>query len=658
MASKRNSIIAVMVLALAAGSARATILTVEGTGTNITMTNFGSNVSANGTGFNVSNGATPNVALTWVDSGGGVFWEFYNDGEWSAAQLQGFTSSGSSNHDILFTPDTGYGVIVNSFVFDDYIGWFGGNSFTWTLFQDDASGTVIATGTETTSDGQDLPVSTGMATAYTGPVLLRITAEPDPDTATDDDQALDDINFNQVAVAAQQPMPTNGADNVPTNQVLSWSAPDDITPTGYDVYLDPNQTKVANSDVSALQSANQPGTSFDPGGLVNETTYYWKVNTIDPNNGGNPFIRPGAVWSFTTAPAIPVITIHPQSQTIPAGDTAVFTVAGLNNPDFQWKRDGVPLVNGGNISGADTETLTINNAQVGEEGGYSCELSNGAGMVETNAARLLTRRLMGWWKLDNDLTDSVGSVVSGAPAHDGSTTRPDPNFVAGLVNQGYRFFAADPNTIVIDDSDYFNFHRRGMTVGVWVNSNTTSWGGVVSKHTRFSDGWTLDLDGSGFFGAPAAAFVVRGSHGDLPGTSDNNDVADNEWHLFTAVIDPATNTSRLYVDGKFRNETGTYDVSVATESPNPLTFGAEMPDGQIPYDGLIDEVKIWSYALSDLQIAQEYLAVIDTSLCIGDPVNHQNPQFDFNGDCITNVVDFGIFTGGWLECYLVPDCLN
>ena len=208
MKTTRNMLTVVAMMAaigLLAGVADATTLTFEGKGTNGNIPNtFGDNIAAAETGISVANGTTPNVDLTWSAAGG--TWQFYNDAEWTgAAQLDGYDVG--DTFDILFTPDSGYSVQVDSFVFDDYAGYATGNKFNWSLSEDNAAGAVIASGTGTTANGQDLTVNTGMATGYGGPVLLRVTEHPDNVSNNGSDQALDSISFTQSVSAPPPPIP-------------------------------------------------------------------------------------------------------------------------------------------------------------------------------------------------------------------------------------------------------------------------------------------------------------------------------------------------------------------------------------------------------------------------------------------------------------------
>lgn len=172
-----------------------TTVTFDGKGTNITIpTSWASGISSNETGVVTTGAGTSHITLTWSTSANSK-WEFYNDAEWSAGQLDGFGEG--KNFDLKFTTDDAYGVRVGSFVFHDYKAYKGGNRFSWTLFEGDANGAVITSQSGVlTQDGEKKLISTGMYTPVYGPILLRITGGADPDGVfSNDDQALDNIVF-------------------------------------------------------------------------------------------------------------------------------------------------------------------------------------------------------------------------------------------------------------------------------------------------------------------------------------------------------------------------------------------------------------------------------------------------------------------------------
>ena len=90
--------------------------------------------------------------------------------------------------------------------------------------------------------------------------------------------------------------------------------------------------------------------------------------------------------------ADPSITAEPVNQRVVVGATATFTVAatGSSALSYQWKRDATNLVNGGNISGATSPTLTLSNAQLADATTYSVTVTktaNGA-TADSQLARL------------------------------------------------------------------------------------------------------------------------------------------------------------------------------------------------------------------------------------------------------------------------------
>jgi len=87
------------------------------------------------------------------------------------------------------------------------------------------------------------------------------------------------------------PNPNDGATDVDIDADLTWecSDPDGHTLT-YDVYLEAN-----NPTPNVLVSNDQSETSYDPGTLDYEITYYWQIIASDEYN-----ITEGPIWSFTT----------------------------------------------------------------------------------------------------------------------------------------------------------------------------------------------------------------------------------------------------------------------------------------------------------------------------------------------------------------------
>lgn len=457
--------------------------------------------------------------------------------------------------------------------------------------------------------------------------------------------------------------PPDGAINIPIDADLEW-----ILKSGFscDVYFgtqgDPNvalnEKVVENDDVTFYD----PPEDLDFG-----TTYYWRVDAVEPNEGGiGVIVYPGATWRFTTIPEEVTIITQPQNQTVPVMGTAVFTVEALSPTaiSYSWRKVGEDQYE---LWNADTFTRT--NIQVGDEGYYYCILENEIGILESARARLMTERLVGWWELDGDLTDSVDDIVPGAPVHDGEFLGSDPNWVVGGGIGGsdaIEFFGDGTIIKIADSNEYYNFYPQGQTVSAWVKTTTEGWMGIMGKHNEsLWRGWAVDIKGD----SDEFTFVIRNIHGDLYGSNDLGSINDNEYHLVTSVIDPnysdRTCVSKLYVDGLLRTTSDRYDMAAVladSMTPMPLVIGAEGDDGRASIVAIIDEVKVYSYALDRIDIALLYTDFKEgENVCINQDESWR--YYDIVGEpgesswCKVDIEDIAEFVDVWMECALVPKCL-
>jgi len=98
------------------------------------------------------------------------------------------------------------------------------------------------------------------------------------------------------------------------------------------------------------------------------------------NSGGNTNI------SFPAGCPVEVTT-QPTDQAACPGDPATFTAAATGTGvTFQWRKNGINLTDGGNISGATTAALTINPAGPGDAANYDVVATNSFGVTATSAA--------------------------------------------------------------------------------------------------------------------------------------------------------------------------------------------------------------------------------------------------------------------------------
>ncbi|HNT87433.1 MAG TPA: immunoglobulin domain-containing protein, partial [Candidatus Hydrogenedentes bacterium] len=84
-----------------------------------------------------------------------------------------------------------------------------------------------------------------------------------------------------------------------------------------------------------------------------------------------------------------VITQHPTNLSVCPGSPVAFSVSATgSNLTYQWRKNGVDLADGGNVSGATTDTLLIADAQLADNGRYRCVVTGDCGTVLSNLADL------------------------------------------------------------------------------------------------------------------------------------------------------------------------------------------------------------------------------------------------------------------------------
>jgi len=94
--------------------------------------------------------------------------------------------------------------------------------------------------------------------------------------------------------------PSNDAVDVKQTQILSWS-PGDYA-ASHQVYFGTDKAVVRNANTSSPEykgSRPKGDESYEPGKLLWNTTYYWRIDEVNNANPDSPWIGP--LWSFTTA---------------------------------------------------------------------------------------------------------------------------------------------------------------------------------------------------------------------------------------------------------------------------------------------------------------------------------------------------------------------
>jgi hypothetical protein len=183
-----------------------------------------------------------------------------------------------------------------------------------------------------------------------------------------------------------------------------------------------------------------------------------------------------------------------------------------------------------------------------------------------------------------ELPGSVGRATS-APA---AAARPAQGPKNALQFDGVDDYVNVPN--------YPTLNPPRISVGVWAKSSTATWnstGFLVSKRDVYifhPEAGTKNVQFFVFIGGWISANFTAPAGFDI-----------TQWHYYIGAFDGKS--IRIYVDGKLVGETAkTGDIN--TSDTGPLTIGRD--DGLNRYfNGQLDEVRIWSRALTKEEISTE-----------------------------------------------------
>ncbi|MCK5563755.1 MAG: glycoside hydrolase family 99-like domain-containing protein [Planctomycetes bacterium] len=229
---------------------------------------------------------------------------------------------------------------------------------------------------------------------------------------------------------------------------------------------------------------------------------------------------------------------------------------------------------------------------------YSGQLDDvrvyGYALNETEIGRLYNPSgLFAHWKLDE--TTGALAADESANGYDGTLVNmDDSDWVAGNTGNGLDFDGV--NDYVDAGGVCAAMAGKDVTVSAWVKApvvNPVSQF-IISINTSTGDNRLLcgTQPGSDTF-----------SLGDTAWHDTAATVIDNTWHHIAYVLEDSYDTITVYVDG---SEALSFTSTVSVAADDILSFGQEYDPGMTTgdfYNGMLDDVRIYDYALSEAEIA-------------------------------------------------------
>ncbi len=195
--------------------------------------------------------------------------------------------------------------------------------------------------------------------------------------------------------------------------------------------------------------------------------------------------------------------------------------------------------------------------------------------------------LVGWWKFDE---------TQGTVARDNSGGNHDGTLIGGAHWAPGRIGGAvaldgKGACVKIAGKDAFNFTGQ-LTVSAWVNIHSVSspWMAIITKG---DSAWRLSTVDS----QNKIHFSVN-HYDSSAGLRSGNEIGLNQWHHLTAVYDGKA--MNLYVDGRL-DSTSPWTGGISRDEADVL-IGENADRMGRGFNGLIDDVRIYNYALPESEI--------------------------------------------------------
>ena len=393
---------------------------------------------------------------------------------------------------------------------------------------------------------------------------------------------------------------------ISTTQInLSWNAStDNVGVTGYRVFRDGGSTPIATVTT----------TSYSDLGLTASTTYQYTVIAIDAaGNASGP-----SVAASTTTPApditLPTATITSPTGTSPLSGTVTIAATAADNVGVAgvvFFVDGVALGNEDTTSpysitwdttaaANGTHTLLARARDTAGNLGNSAPVTVTVSNIQTSgaAAAYAFNETSGTTTADGSGHSLTGALVNGA------------TFAAGRSGNA---LTLDGVNDYVDLGNPTAFQLTGsMTISAWIYSSgfPADDAVIVSKRAGGESGFQLDTTVD--TGTRTIGFKLTNSSGAAMFRFGANTLQPNTWYYVTGVYDASAQTLHVYRNGVLDDGVLQGTVTASQQNSTQSVNVGQRPGvpGLFNFKGLIDDVRIYSRALTQAEIQADMATAI------------------------------------------------
>ncbi|MBN2211394.1 MAG: LamG domain-containing protein [Sedimentisphaerales bacterium] len=489
------------------------------------------------------------------------------------------------------------------------------------------------------------------------------------------DDAYIDLNgknltsaYNWLALA-HDPTPADGAEDVPQNTTLSWytgladiNDPNSWATSGithHHVYMSNGDPDDPNVYYKTTIAAGAQTGSWPPPTMPLDSVYSWRVDEGFNSNPGDPGVLTGQLWTFDVVHSVPTIVEQPERVVADVGSNPQFHVGAINpltgdttGLSYKWYNatTGLPLNDGAEFSNTTTDTLTVLDAQVGDDMYLFCRVTMVTGSSDTDTVTLGVKDRLTYWTFD-------AAQYSGAAHADEEGYQAAIPHVTGTATFTTGADGTADGALIVDADNWCTAgsfvpeeYTGEMSLSLWVNWNGP--GEPAATQYMISK---RKADGSSHFhcgglSSTSGAFKIRTSlTGDYTVTPGLTAGAWNHVVFTVANYDGGAKRVRIYLNGLGELDATTFLFGNFPDAV--ITIGSLDDAGVYPLNGAVDDVAIYNYALTPTEVATLYSS-------INGPYCLEYPPFDYDQSCVVDLADFAIFAAQWLDCNIFPTCIT
>lgn len=176
----------------------------------------------------------------------------------------------------------------------------------------------------------------------------------------------------------------------------------------------------------------------------------------------------------------------------------------------------------------------------------------------------------------------------------------------GNANSAYSF-NGNSDYISVADNFSLRLSNTDFTISTWIYETSAAivQDAIITKRSTFvsGDGYILNMQGTAQPVPGLVNFQVSG--GFDPNALSNDTVSMNAWQHIVVTYTLSSHTAKIYLNG-ILNSTTSGILSPSSTTANDLWIGHDVAGAPYSFHGKIDDIRIYTCALSDSEITVLY----------------------------------------------------